>query len=119
MRNELIRKTVRTVLGNAGDVVTPVQLVRKNPGSYFPGTGAEVTETLFGARLVKTETPTGRSGIEVGGILDKAVHIGLLETEEEIPQADDDLLIGEARFTIIQAAPADLGAGILYEVWYQ
>ena len=119
MRNEMIRQAVRSVFGRAADLTHMVQIVRKDFGAYIPGVGAAVTETLIDAKFIKTETPLTRSGVETGSILEKAVHIGLMEIETDIPKADDDLILGGDRFTIVQTAPVDLGAGILYEVWYQ
>jgi len=119
MREEMIRQAVRSVFARAGDLSHSVQIVRKEYGAYIPGSGAAISEALIDAKFIKTETPLTRSGVETGAILEKAVYIGLMEIETDIPQVDDDLILGGDRFTIVQVAPVDLGAGILYEVWYQ
>ncbi len=119
MQIENIRNAVRNLYDRVGDVAKPAILVRKSFGTYIPGASPVATLTEIPVRLIETATPTSRSLMEDDGISDKAYRVGLLECEKAVPEIQDDLKVSEKTFIITQVAPMDLGAGILFEVWYQ
>ena len=119
MTLEDIRKAVRNLYDRVGDVAKPAILIRKSFGVYVPGTSPAPDRQEVSVRLIETRTPTSRTLMEEDGISDKAFHVGLLECEQVTPEIQDDLRVSGSTFIITQVAPMDLGAGILFEVWYQ
>jgi hypothetical protein len=119
MDNDTIRKAVRSLFDDIGEVAVTATLRRKSMGSYSPGEAATDTLTETEIRLVRTEKPLSERHDEADTLLAPARRYALLESEETEPKADDDLIIGTDSFTLLQVVPADAGAGILYEVSYQ
>lgn len=119
MQASEIRDIVRSLYDRIGDVVKPVRLIQKNYGAYEPGSSPAPLRAAYAARLIRTATPTSKSLLETGPVLDAPYHIGLLECEEAKPAADDEILLEGQTFTLLQTASMDLETGILFEVWYR
>lgn len=119
MKKAHIRRAVRRAFTAAGDVVVAAQLVRKTASDYIPGMADPEMLSPVVVRFLATEKPLSARNNAVDPLLEAGVRYGLLECAEITPRADDDLNIGTAHFTLIQVVPADLGAGLLFEVMYQ
>ncbi|TNE42526.1 MAG: hypothetical protein EP348_00170 [Alphaproteobacteria bacterium] len=119
MRNEQIRKTVRTLFDRIGEAAVRATLRQKTQSAYEPGSVGVETLSETAIRLVRTEKSLRDSKNVAGSVITAPYHYALIECESVVPKADDDLLIGSDVFTLLQVIVADTGAGILYEVCYQ
>lgn len=119
LRNDTIRKAVRKLFDEVGEVAVTVTLRQKIAGSHTPGSSPSKTTTDYMVRLVRAEKRLSERNDEVDRVIGPNWHYGLLESETAVPKVDDDLLIGEGSFTLLQVVAADTGAGILYEVSYK
>ncbi|GLQ07514.1 hypothetical protein [Sneathiella chinensis] len=118
MNKEEIRQSVKGVLDRLGDVVVPVQIIRKTPTDTLPGEPPVSGEDQFPARLLMTGTG-GARGTESGPELYPAATRGLLESSAVVPRVHDDLVVDGVRRTLLAVEGADLGAGVLFDVRYQ
>lgn len=118
MQFEEIRNAVKSLYDRVGDVARPATLTQKDYEDYTPGSDPVAEETAHKCRLIETRSPTLRSLVETGPVLDKSYQIGLLEIEGYSPKAGDELSVQDEVYTLQQVAPMDLGAGILFEIWY-
>ena len=119
MKRETIKRVVKNVFANAGDVIIPVSIIRISNAAHTPGLSEVVSETSYSAALLKMQSPKGKSFLETGPVLDKSYNVSLLQCEEYPPVSGDILEIEGSRFTLQQVASLDNGAGVLFEVWYQ
>ncbi|WP_373087053.1 hypothetical protein [Sneathiella sp.] len=119
MKNETIRRMVRDLFDQIGEVAVAAILRRKTQNVYVPGSVLDETESDVSVRLVRTEKSLAGPGNADGSPIDASLHYALIECESAVPKTDDDLLIGDESFTLLQVIAADTGAGILYEVSYQ
>lgn len=118
MQFEEIRNAVKNLYDRVGDVARPVTLTQKDYDDYTPGADPVAEETAHTCRLIETRSPALRSLMETGPVLENGYQIGLLEIEDYAPKAGDELSVQDAVYTLHQVAPMDLGAGILFEIWY-
>lgn len=119
MKRETIKRVVGNVFANAGDMVTPVSIVRTSVGPHTPGLPEVISETRLSANLLKMQSPKGKSFLETGPVLDKSYNVSLLQCEDCMPVSGDILEIDGSRFTLQQVVSLDNGARVLFEVWYQ
>jgi hypothetical protein len=119
MKNATIHQTVRRAFTAAGELAKSAQLIRKTADDYMPG--SEKTESLspYEVRFLATEKPLSARYNATDPLIDASLRYGLLECADVVPRIDDDLQIDSVLFTLVQVVPADLGAGILYEVMYR
>ncbi len=118
MKIENIRQHIRRLYDAAGEMAFTAELIQKDYGVYIPGSSSVPSETSYPVRLIKMKTTSGKSGIEDGPVLEKDIQMGLLECEGAAPQVDDELDLDEERQIIAKVNSVDMGAGLLYEVWY-
>lgn len=118
MKLENIRHHIRRLFDAAGEVAFTTVLIQKDYRTYSPGSSSTPSENSYPARLIKIKSVSGKSGIEDGPVLEKDIHIGLLECEGATPEVDDELELDAERLIISQVTPVDMGAGLLFEVWY-
>lgn len=95
------------------------QLIRKTTDDYTPGSVETESLSPYAVRFLATDKPLSAGYNAADPLLEASVRYGLLECADVVPRIDDDLHIGSVLFTLVQVVPADLGAGILYEVMYQ
>ncbi len=119
MKKQLFKSVIERVFTRAGDLLEAVTLVRTTTLAHVPGNDPATSEQIFAARLFSMPPRRSKSAMEVGPVLDKAVHLALLLCEEEAPQSGDVLRRNEQDYVISQVANMDHGAGLLFEVWYQ
>jgi hypothetical protein len=119
MKNAAIRNAVRRVFSAAGELALSAVLIRKTAGDYIPGEGATETQSSFAVRLLRNEKPLSARNNAADPLLEAGLHYGLLESPDLVPRIDDDLMLASISHTLVQVVPADLGAGILYEVMYR
>ncbi len=118
MKLENIRQHIRRLYDAAGEIAFTAKLIQKDYGAYIPGSSSTPSEMSYPARLIKMKSVSGKSGIEDGPVLEKGIQMGLLECESAAPQVDDELDLDEERLIIAKVNSVDMGAGLLYEVWY-
>ncbi|USG59936.1 hypothetical protein NBZ79_12190 [Sneathiella marina] len=119
MKNATIRRAVQRAFTAAGDVAQSGQLIRKTAGDHVPGSTLVETTRSVAIRFVATEKPLSVRHTAADTVIVPACRHGLLECADMVPRIDDDLQLGQVLVTLMQVVPADLGAGILYEVTYQ
>jgi hypothetical protein len=114
-----IRNSVRSLFNEIGEAAITATLRRKSNDSYVPGSSPAVVVTDYSVRLLTMDLTARESRNETDRILEPALQHALIESEEIAPRVDDDLVIADTVVTLQQVVAADLGAGILYEVFYQ
>jgi hypothetical protein len=119
MRLQLVRQCVRNMYDRLTDAAVPATLVRKIYGPHDPDGATPVDEQAVTARLIRLPRPAGAGGIESGPVVDDHGRAGLLECPAMAPMAADEIVTAGGRVTIVRVSVLDLGAGGLYEVWYQ
>lgn len=114
-----IRDSVRSLFDEIGELAVTATLRRKQPGPHMPG--AEPAEHVIEQtiRLLPMARGLRESGKETDRILEPALQHALIESAHMAPMPGDDLRLPERTVTLQQVAAVDLGAGILYEVFYQ
>ncbi len=119
MSLQAIKDSVRSLFDEIGEIAVTATLRRKEAGTYMPGSAGTETITEYTVRLLPMDLTVRESRNETDRILDPALQHALIESEEIIPRVGDDLVISGAVVTVQQVAAVDLGAGILYEAFYQ
>lgn len=116
MKNTVIRQVINRAFAAAGDAVKEVVLIRKTKGEYEPGTRVPETITEYVARFLWADKLlAARSAVETS-LIEPLSRYGLLACADAVPRIDDDMQISGETFTLLQVLPADMGAGVLYEV---
>ncbi|WP_169545007.1 hypothetical protein [Sneathiella aquimaris] len=119
MDQDAIQSAIRRVFENVGDVAISSHLGVQEFPVYQPGFEPEPTLTEYSVRVIPIKTPVLKSLIATDLIDDEGYQIGLMECEDVVPKSGDQLRIQGTVFSIIQAAPVDLNADLLFEVWYR
>ncbi len=119
MRKADITRVIAELFDAIGEFATAAKLRRKTAGAHAPGTAAAetVSETLI--RAVPIARPLRAGDNAASALLDAPHRYALIECASLTPRAGDEIEIGGVRFTLLQVAAMDAGAGALYEVTYR
>jgi len=119
MRKADITRVIAELFDAIGEFAAAAKLRRKTAGAHAPGTAAAetVSETLI--RAVPIARPLRAGDNAASALLDAPHRYALIECASLTPRAGDEIEIGGVRFTLLQVAAMDAGAGALYEVTYR